>query len=111
MNDNAMMQRFRNRAEAGRLLASQLAYFAGRPDVWIFALPRGGVPVALEIAQALKLPMDVFVVRKLGVPGQEELAMGALASSGIRVVNRSVVDALGIKNEEIERVAMEQQTE
>ncbi len=108
MNDNAMMQRFRNRAEAGRLLASQLAYFAGRPDVWIFALPRGGVPVALEIAQALKLPMDVFVVRKLGVPGQEELAMGALASGNVRILQPHVVQALRIPQSVIEAVTAEE---
>jgi len=102
---------FQDRFEAGRLLASRLSQFANRNDVIVLGLPRGGVPVAFEVAKSLKAPLDVFVVRKLGVPGQEELAMGAIASSGIRVVNRSVVDALGIKNEEIERVALEQQVE
>ena len=102
---------FQDRFEAGRLLASRLSQFANRNDVIVLGLPRGGVPVAFEVAKSLKAPLDVFVVRKLGVPGQEELAMGAIASSGIRVVNRSVVDALGIKNEEIERVALEQQAE
>ena len=102
---------FQDRFEAGRLLASRLSQFANRNDVIVLGLPRGGVPVAFEVARILKSPLDVFVVRKLGVPGEEELAMGAIASSGIRVVNRNVVDALGIKNDQIERVAAEQQTE
>ncbi len=102
---------FQDRFEAGRLLSPRLSQFANRNDVIVLGLPRGGVPVAFEVARILKSPLDVFVVRKLGVPGEEELAMGAIASSGIRVVNRSVVDALGITNDEIERVAMEQQTE
>jgi putative phosphoribosyl transferase len=108
MNDNAMMQRFRNRAEAGSLLASQLAHFAGRPNVRILALPRGGVPVAFEIARALKLPLDVFVVRKLGVPGQEELAMGAVASGNVRIVQTQVIAALGIPQSVIEAVTAEE---
>jgi putative phosphoribosyl transferase len=108
MKDNAMMQRFRNRAEAGCLLASQLAHFAGRPNVRILALPRGGVPVAFEIAQALKLPLDVFVVRKLGVPGQEELAMGAVASGNVRIVQPNVVQALRIPQSVIEAVTAEE---
>ena len=70
---------FRNRTEAGRLLASKLLRYANRPDVIVLALPRGGVPVALEVAKALNAPLDVFIVRKLGVPGHEELAMGAIA--------------------------------
>jgi putative phosphoribosyl transferase len=102
---------FQDRFEAGRLLASRLSQFANRNDVIVLGLPRGGVPVAFEVARILKSLLDVFVVRKLGVPGEEELAMGAIASLGIRVVNRTVVDALGITNDEIERVAMEQQTE
>src|ERR1700692_3535958 len=108
MNDNAMMQRFRNRAEAGCFLASQLTHFAGHPDVWILALPRGGVPVAFEIAQALKLPLDVFVVRKLGVPAQEELAMGAVASGNVRIMQPHVVEVLRIPQSVIEAVAAEE---
>ena len=108
MNDNAMMQRFRNRADAGSLLASQLTHFADRPNVRILALPRGGVPVAFEIAQALKLPLDVFVVRKLGVPGQEELAMGAVASGNVRIVQPHVVQSLRIPQSVIEAVTAEE---
>jgi predicted phosphoribosyltransferase len=85
------MTGFRDRTEAGRLLAEKLSRFAGRPDVIVLALPRGGVPVAYEIAKALKLPLDVFVVRKLGLPGHEELAMGAIASGGVAVINDDVV--------------------
>ena len=108
MNDNAMVQRFRNRAEAGSLLACKLAHFAGRPNVRILALPRGGVPVAFEIARALKLPLDVFMVRKLGVPGQEELAMGAVASGNVRIVQPQVVQALLIPQFVIEAVTAEE---
>jgi len=108
MNDNAMMRRFPNRAEAGSLLASQLTHFAGRPNVRILALPRGGVPVAFEIAQALKLPLSVFVVRKLGVPGQEELAMGAVASGNVRILQPHVVQALRIPQSFIEAVTAEE---
>ena len=78
---------FRNRREAGRLLAAKLAAYANRPDVLVLALPRGGVPVAYEVARALNAPLDVFLVRKLGVPGHEELAMGAIATGGVRVLN------------------------
>jgi predicted phosphoribosyltransferase len=102
---------FQDRFEAGRILASRLSQFAQRNDVIVLGLPRGGIPVAFEVAKALNSPLDVFVVRKLGVPGREELAMGAIASSGIRVVNRAVVDALGIKNDEIEEAATEQRAE
>ena len=87
---------FRDRREAGRLLARKLAKYANRPDVLALALPRGGVPVAFEVAKALNAPLDVFVVRKLGVPGHEELAMGAIASGGVRVTNYDVVDSLRI---------------
>ena len=87
---------FRDRADAGRALAERLAAYAGRPNVRVLGLPRGGIPVAFEVAQRLGAPLDVFVVRKLGVPGQEELAMGAIASGGVRVVNQDVVSALGI---------------
>src|ERR1017187_703537 len=78
---------FKDRFDAGRLLASKLRSFANRPDTVVLALPRGGVPVGYEVAKALNVPLDVFVVRKLGVPGYEELAMGAIASGGIRVLN------------------------
>jgi predicted phosphoribosyltransferase len=94
--------RFANRAEAGRRLARELAAYAGRPDVLVLGLPRGGVPVAFEVARALRVPLDVFVVRKLGVPGQEELAMGAIASGGVRVVNEAIVRALRIPRAAIE---------
>src|SRR5579871_2219962 len=86
-------QRFRDRAEAGRLLGERLRRFAGRPDVVVLALPRGGVPVGLEVARALQAPLDVFVVRKLGVPGHEELALGAIATGGVRVLNRELIAA------------------
>lgn len=102
---------FQDRFEAGRVLGSRLSQFAHRNDVIVLGLPRGGIPVAFEVARALNTPLDVFVVRKLGVPGREELAMGAIASSGIRVVNRTVVDPLGITSDEIEKAAVEQQTE
>src|SRR5919198_382735 len=91
-----MVQRFRDRTEAGQLLAAQLGGYAGRADVLVLALPRGGVPVAYEVARALGAPLDVYVVRKLGVPGQEELAMGAIATGGVRVLNEEVVAALHI---------------
>ena len=97
--------RFRDRVEAGRLLAEHLQAYAGRDDVVVLALPRGGVPVAYEVAKALGVPLGVFVVRKLGVPGQEELAMGAIASGGVRVLNEEVVRKLGIADEDIARAA------
>ena len=96
---------FRDRHEAGRLLAERLAGYADRPDVVILALPRGGVPVAFEIAAALHVPLDVMVVRKLGVPGHEELAMGAIASGGVQVVNQDVVRHLGLSSAVLESVA------
>src|SRR5881398_414064 len=89
-----MERAFPNRAEAGRLLAEKLENYAGRSDVVVLGLPRGGVPVAYEVAQRLGAPLDVFVVRKLGVPGFEELAAGAIASGGVRVLNEDVVRAL-----------------
>lgn len=95
---------FQNRRDAGRALASALQQYANRPDVLVLGLPRGGVPVAYEVARSLHVPLDIFVVRKLGVPGQEELALGAIASGGVRVLNREVVRALGIGGEEIESV-------
>lgn len=97
--------RFKNRREAGRRLARLLAGYAGRPDVIVLALPRGGVPVAYEVAEALNAPLDVLLVRKLGVPGQEELALGALASGGAQVLNDDVVSSLGITDELITEIA------
>src|SRR5258706_5040712 len=96
---------FRDRREAGRVLAEKLAAYANRPDVLVLALPRGGVPVAYEVARALGAPLDVFVVRKLGVPGYEELAMGAIASGGVRVENQGLLRSLGISKEIVDRVA------
>jgi predicted phosphoribosyltransferase len=95
---------FRDRREAGRQLAQRLAAYANRPDVLVFALPRGGVPVAYEVARALHAPLDVFLVRKLGLPGHEELAMGAVASGGVRVLNRDVVERLQLPDELIDAV-------
>ena len=100
-----MMMRFRDRMEAGQMLAERLAKYANRTDVLVLALPRGGVPVGYEVAQALNAPLDVFVVRKLGVPGHEELAMGAIASGGVRVLNGSVVEGLRIPDDVIDAVA------
>src|SRR6202040_690389 len=104
-------ERFRNRNEAGRLLANKLSAYANRPDVLVLALPRGGVPVAYEVARALGAPLDVFVVRKLGVPGYEELAMGAVASGGVRVLNHQLVHRLGIPNHLIDSVAEQERQE
>jgi predicted phosphoribosyltransferase len=95
---------FRNRNEAGRILAERLTTHANRPGVLVLALPRGGVPVAYEVARALHAPLDVFLVRKLGVPGHEELAMGAIASGGVRVLNRDVVNMLQIPEETLDAV-------
>jgi predicted phosphoribosyltransferase len=102
---------FRDRTDAGKYLAAKLAKYANRPDVLILALPRGGVPVAYEVAKQLGAPLDVFLVRKLGVPGYEELAMGALASGGVRVINEDVVRQLDIPAEVIEAVAETEQRE
>lgn len=98
------MRVFRDRREAGRQLVRRLGAYVGRADVVVLGLPRGGVPVAYEVAIGLGAPLDVLVVRKLGVPGHEELAMGAIASGGIQVVEHRVVDALGISRETFERV-------
>ena len=105
------MERFKNRTEAGRFLAARLDEYANRPDVLVLALPRGGVPVADEVAAALNAPLDVFLVRKLGVPGQEELAMGAIATGGVRVINDEIVNYLGIPSKVIDAVAMEEERE
>jgi predicted phosphoribosyltransferase len=100
-----LLGRFRDRAAAGRGLAGRLRRYAGRDDVIVLALPRGGVPVALPVAEALGAPLDVFLVRKLGVPGREELAMGAIASGGVRVINDDVVAALGIGDDVVDAVS------
>ncbi|HXE53206.1 MAG TPA: phosphoribosyltransferase family protein [Tepidisphaeraceae bacterium] len=102
---------FRDRFEAGRVLAAELPQYASRTDVLVFALPRGGMPVAFEVARALRAALDVFVVRKLGAPAHEELAMGAIASGGIRVINPSVVHLLGITQDEIDEVARAEESE
>jgi len=104
-------KRFRDRREAGRLLAAQLGAYAKRPDVLVLALPRGGVPVAAEVASALGAPLDVFVVRKLGVPGHEEYALGAIATGGVRVLNEEVVQALRIPDRVIDALAGREQEE
>jgi putative phosphoribosyl transferase len=110
-DEGAMMIRFRDRSEAGRLLAKKLRAYANRPEVLVLALPRGGVPVAFEVASALNAPLDVFLVRKLGVPGQEELAMGAIASGGVRVLNWNVLGYLVIPDEVIDAVTAREQHE
>jgi putative phosphoribosyl transferase len=102
---------FRDRTEAGEVLAAALTAYANRPDVLVLALPRGGVSVAYEVAKALYAPLDVFLVRKLGLPGQEELAMGAIASGGTRVLNEEVVSKLHIPKEVIDAVAAKEQQE
>ncbi len=96
---------FVDRTEAGKLLAARLESYASRSDVLVLALPRGGVPVAFEVSRALKAPLDVFVIRKLGMPGQEELAMGAIAGGGVKVLNYDVVQTFGISSQMIEAVA------
>ncbi|MBZ5608702.1 MAG: phosphoribosyltransferase [Acidobacteriia bacterium] len=106
-----MSQRFRDRRDAGIQLAAKLAAYANDPSVLVLALPRGGVPVAYEVALALGAPLDVFVVRKLGVPGHRELAMGAIASGGVRVLNSEVVDSLRIPDAMIDSVAAQEQQE
>jgi predicted phosphoribosyltransferase len=96
---------FLDRADAGRRLATRLSDYANDPDVIVLALPRGGVPVAAEVAEALHAPLDVFLVRKLGVPGHAELAMGAIASGGVRVLNEDVIETVRIPEEVIDQVA------
>jgi predicted phosphoribosyltransferase len=103
--------RFRDRNEAGRALADRLAQYGGRDDVVVLALPRGGVPVGAEVAAALGAPLDVFVVRKLGVPGHEELAMGAVATGGVRVVNEEVVAAARVDRDRLEAVTAAERIE
>src|SRR5499433_2757286 len=102
---------YKNRSEAGQTLATQLSHYANRDDVLVLGLPRGGVPVAFEVARALHAPLDIFLVRKLGVPGHEELAMGAIASGGVHVLNEEVVRALEITHDLIDQVAAVEQQE
>ena len=102
---------FRDRTEAGQVLASKLTKYVNQVNTVILALPRGGVPVAYEIGKELGLPVDIFVVRKLGVPGHEELAMGAIASGGVRHINRDVVDQLRIDSETIDVASRREQKE
>src|SRR5262245_46152736 len=102
------MVRFKNRSEAGRFLAERLSDYADRPDTLVLALPRGGVPVAFEVATALRAPMDIFLVRKLGVPGQVELAMGAIATGGVRALNQEVIRYLGIPDQLIDEVTAQE---
>jgi predicted phosphoribosyltransferase len=97
--------------DAGRALAAELKRFAGRPDVIVLALPRGGVPVGFEVARALRAPLDVMVVRKLGVPGEEELAMGAIASGKVRILNEEVIERMRIPDEVVDAAAAAEQAE
>jgi putative phosphoribosyl transferase len=105
------MAYFRDRRDAGRQLAHELRGYAGRPDVLVLALPRGGVPVAFEVAQALGAPLDVFIVRKLGMPRYQELAIGAIASGGVRVLNQELIRMAGVSEVEIEEVTAAEQRE
>jgi putative phosphoribosyl transferase len=105
------VMRFRDRADAGRQLAVRLTGYAHRDDVTVLALPRGGVPVGYEVARALAAPLEVFLVRKLGVPSHAELAMGAIASGGVRVLSHDIIDELGIDAESIERTSAREQEE
>lgn len=107
----SQLRQLRDRTEAGQRLAEQLMVYAGQPDLLVLALPRGGVPVAYAIAQALQAPLDVFVVRKLGVPDQPELAFGAIASGGMRVLNDDVIWNLAIDEEMIDAVMTQEQAE
>lgn len=103
--------RFRDRHEAGRVLAELLSSYSGQQDAIVLALPRGGLPVGLEVARALRVALDIFVVRKLGVPGQEELAMGAIASGGVRVVNDRVAADSGVNEQDLARAAAQEEKE
>ncbi len=102
---------FKDRRFAGQLLAQELAAYANRSDVVVLGLPRGGVPVAFEVAKALNAPLDVLAVRKLGVPDQEELAMGAIASGGVRILNKHIISLVNISDEVIARVAVQEERE
>src|SRR5438105_15783723 len=109
--DTAVQPIFHDRHHAGQVLARQLIRYAKRNDVLVLGLPRGGVPVAYEVARALGAELDTFLVRKLGVPGQEELAMGAIAAGGVRVLNEEIVQALGITSDIIDSIAADEQVE
>jgi putative phosphoribosyl transferase len=111
LRDGNMGTRYRDRRDAGRRLASRLQAYANRRDVVVLALPRGGVPVAFEVATALGAPLDVFVVRKLGLPGHEELAMGALASGGVRVIDEDLIRIARVSDEQLRRVTEIEQAE
>ena len=102
---------YANRAEAGGVLAERLGHYAGREDVIVLGLPRGGVPVAAAVARALDAPLDVFVVRKIGVPGHRELAMGAIASGGARVLSHDLIDELGISPAAVASIIAEEEQE
>jgi putative phosphoribosyl transferase len=106
-----LLDRYPDRRGAGQILAGQLRHYAGDANVRVLALPRGGVPVAFEVARALRAPLDVFIVRKLGVPGHEELAMGAIASGGVRVLNAGIVHQLNIPPSALDAVAQEETLE
>jgi len=106
-----MAARYRNRTDAGRRLAALLREYADRPDVIVLALPRGGVPVAYEVARALHVPLDVFIVRKLGLPSHPELAMGAIASGGIRVIDQAALRRFGVTDEQLAAVAAAEERE
>src|SRR5437660_259262 len=103
--------RFKNRADAGRQLAARLTVYANRSDVTVLALPRGGVPVAYEVAERLRAPLDIFLVRKLGVPGHAELAMGAIAEGGVEVLSEDLIRDLGIPQALVEQVAARERLE
>ena len=106
-----MAARYRNRTEAGRVLAERLRGYAGRGDIVVLALPRGGVPVGYEVARALRAPLDVFIVRKLGLPSHPELAIGAIASGGVRVVDRGALRRFGVTDQELAALAAAEQRE
>lgn len=105
------MAQFKDRRDAGRILAEKLSAYAGRPDVTVLGLPRGGVPVAFEVALALNVPLDIFIVRKLGLPGHEELAVGAIASGGIRVLNEDIIRLLDVPEGAINIIAVREMQE
>ena len=111
LSDDSTLIPFADRRQAGKKLAAKLTRYANRPDVLVLALPRGGVPVAYEIALSLNAPLDVFVVRKLGVPDDEELAMGAIASGGVRVLNEDVISQFQFQQSVIDEVATREQKE
>lgn len=106
-----MQTRFRDRTDAGRRLADKLKHYANRDDVVVLGLPRGGVPIGYEVARALHAPLDVFVVRKIGLPWQEELAMGAVASGGVRVLDRNLIRVAHVSDDDVERIAQSEERE